>query len=185
MYRLCPSIEVRWHFLHSLDLHHPISSPFRPDESSQDVNPVHILRILIRAVLLLLMDSYAFWAHLRVYNSLHLCFRASDHPKEFTVHQSHQNGQQYHLPGFPYYCHTHSLDRHQYLHTNPWRWYLHLHQQSYHQLPSPQQSTGGRIPSIWAAIVLLRSSSSSRWPFTTLCKKHCLLRFGSLCFQHK
>ena len=73
----------------------------------------------------------------------------------------------------------------QYLHTNPWQWHLHLHQQSYHQLPSPQQSTGGSISGIWAAIVLLRPSSSSRWPFTTLCKKHCLLRFGSLCFQHK
>ena len=40
---LCPSLQVRWHFLHSLDLHHPIPSPFRPDESSQNVNPVHIL----------------------------------------------------------------------------------------------------------------------------------------------
>ena len=43
VYRLCPSLQVRWHFLHSLDLHHPICSLFRPDESSQDVNPVHIL----------------------------------------------------------------------------------------------------------------------------------------------
>ena len=43
MYRLWPSMQVRWHFLHNLDLHHPISSQFRPDESSQDVNPDHIL----------------------------------------------------------------------------------------------------------------------------------------------
>ena len=43
MYRLFPSQQVRWHFLHSSDLHQPISSPYRPDESSQDVNPVHIL----------------------------------------------------------------------------------------------------------------------------------------------
>ena len=34
MYRLWPSMQVRWYFLHSLDLHHPISSQFRPDESS-------------------------------------------------------------------------------------------------------------------------------------------------------
>ena len=50
---------------------------------------------------------------------LHLCFRASDHPEEFTVHHSHQSGQQYHLPDSPYYCHTHSLDWQQYLHTHP------------------------------------------------------------------
>ena len=73
----------------------------------------------------------------------------------------------------------------QYLHTNPEQWHLHLHQQSYHQFLSPQQSTGGSISSIWVALVLLGPSSSSRLPFTTLCKKHCLLRFGSLCFQYK
>ena len=59
-----------------------------------------------------------------------------------------------------------------------------IYTDSYPQLPSPQQSTGGSIPSILAAIVLPRPTSSSRWPFTTLCK-HCLLRCGSLCFQHK
>ena len=74
--------------------------------------------ILIRAVLLLLVDSYAF-KHISGYITLYICFRTSDHPKEFTDHQSCQNGQQYHLPDSLYYCHTHSLDWHQYLQTHP------------------------------------------------------------------
>ena len=40
---LCASLQVRGHFLHSLDLQDPISSPLRLDESSQNVSPVHIL----------------------------------------------------------------------------------------------------------------------------------------------
>ena len=43
MYRLCPSRQVRGAFLHSLEMHDPISSPFKHDELSQNVNPVHIL----------------------------------------------------------------------------------------------------------------------------------------------
>ena len=41
--RLCPSLQVRGHFLHSLDLYDPISNPFRLYKSSQNVNPVYIL----------------------------------------------------------------------------------------------------------------------------------------------
>ena len=35
-----PAPQVRGHFLHSLDLHNPISSPLRLYESSQNVTPV-------------------------------------------------------------------------------------------------------------------------------------------------
>ena len=43
MYRFWPSMQVRWHFFHSLDLHHPISSQFRCHESYQDDNPDQML----------------------------------------------------------------------------------------------------------------------------------------------
>ena len=43
VYSLCPSLQATGHFLHSLDLHDPISSPLRLDESYQNVSPVHIL----------------------------------------------------------------------------------------------------------------------------------------------
>ena len=43
LYDYAPPSPSYGHFLHSLDLHDPIPNPFRLDESSQKVNPVHIL----------------------------------------------------------------------------------------------------------------------------------------------
>ena len=68
MYRLCPSLQVRWHFLHRLHLHFPISSPLGPDESSQGVNFVPLLSyfsvvVCLRCLLyhILSLIAYRFW----------------------------------------------------------------------------------------------------------------------------
>ena len=77
-----------------------------------------------------------------------------------------QNEPQYYPPDYHLLCSTHSQEWYQYLHPHPWHCHLDQYQVSWSASWPSTVSTCRKIPRILAAMVVLRSSSSSRWLIT-------------------